>query len=468
MIGILRKAAQQKDNVWLRARALWMDAILRGPNVPGEDIFAALTDKDDRFRILAHRLLWQYKPIPKGLELTAERDVDDPSPAVRREVLLLTRTMPPAQAKELVYQLAKQYDGKDRFYLEAVGIAVGHHDKARRDVILADFDKEFPEWNDKVADLVWELQPPSVMPSLGKRLADKALTAEQRARIVDILAVDDDPAAGAALLPVLETGAPPEVVLKVMHSLEKFLPNKWRALRDSKELADSIRRLLDKPGSRVAALSLIESAEKTDMAAEVARIAADRKEQGAVRVAAAWTLGDLPSEESAARLKELLSGESQTVAVEAALALGKLAQRKADQPGAAPALAALQTAFAQKDADLGVRQAEASALAGTQPGSAWLLGLEEKKQLPDDVHNDVARLLRNSPYPDLQKKALALFPPPPKLDLKKLPPLAVLAKRVGDAARGKRFWPPAPKTICNASNATRSAAPADRSVPIFR
>ena len=80
--------------------------------------------------------------------------------------MLLLRDVDPAKAKPLIFELAKKYDGKDRFYLEAVGIAVGHHDKARRDVILADFDKEFPDWNDKVADLVWELQPPAMLPSL--------------------------------------------------------------------------------------------------------------------------------------------------------------------------------------------------------------------------------------------------------------------------------------------------------------
>ena len=70
---------------------------------------------------------------------------EDPSAAVRREALLLVRDVDPAKAKPLILDLAKQYDGKDRFYLEAIGIAVGHHDKARRDVILADFDKEFPD-----------------------------------------------------------------------------------------------------------------------------------------------------------------------------------------------------------------------------------------------------------------------------------------------------------------------------------
>jgi putative heme-binding domain-containing protein len=49
------------------------------------------------------------------------------------------------------------------------------------------------------------------------------------------------------------------------------------------------------------------------------------------------------------------------------------------------------------------------------------------------------RLLRNSPFRDLQDRALLAFPPAGKLDLKKLPSLAVLAARRGDAARGKKL-----------------------------
>ena len=119
--------------------------------------------------------------------------------------------------------------------------------------------------------------------------------------------------------------------------------------------------------------------------------------------------------------------------------MGRLAQRKADQPGATRALTSLQTAFANNDQSEEVRQAAASALAGTRPGSVWLLGLEEKKQTPEALRGDVARLLRNSPYPDLQNRALMLFPPPPKIDLKKLPPIAVLARRRGDAAKGQKL-----------------------------
>src|SRR5262249_46145817 len=150
-----------------------------------------------------------------------------------------------------IYELMAQYDGKDRFYLCAIGIAVGHHDKARRDVILADFEKHFPTLDEKTLDLVWELRPPSMMPKLGKMLTDKSLTAAVRARIIDILATSDDKNAGKAMLDVLQSDVPPEVRDKVLVNLSLFLPGKWRDLRGSKDLNDAIAGMLKKKETRV-------------------------------------------------------------------------------------------------------------------------------------------------------------------------------------------------------------------------
>ena len=170
----------------------------------------------------------------------------------------------PGDVKSVIPDFAKKYDGKDRFYLEAIGIVVGHHDQKRREIILADFEKHFPEWNDKVADLVWELRPPSVMAKLPKRLTDAKLTPAQRARIVDILAASDDKEAGKSLLTILRTDVPKEVRDPAIDYLKRFLPNKWRALRKSTELADTIRELYSRTWTRRYALTLIVAAEKSD------------------------------------------------------------------------------------------------------------------------------------------------------------------------------------------------------------
>ncbi len=123
-------------------------------------------------------------------------------PTIREYLCAVERTAADFDGHRFA-QLAKLYDGQDHFYRAALNIACGT-DPARRDAILADFDKHFPEWNDKVADLVWELRPKSVLPRLGKLLADAKLTAAQKARIVDILAASDDLAAGKTMLDAAE------------------------------------------------------------------------------------------------------------------------------------------------------------------------------------------------------------------------------------------------------------------------
>jgi putative heme-binding domain-containing protein len=431
---------------WARARALWQLAAIgsRAPHGEGQLGFAGVLigtvaeNKDPRCRTLVLRALKDtYGMTPADLQrelLQAKKAIEsDPSAYLRGVALLLLRDTDAHTAKRLIFELAKQYDGKDRFYLEAIGIAVGHHDKARRNAILADFDKEFPEWNDKVADLVWELQPPSVLASLGKRLADPRLPAEQRGRIVDILAASEDPGAGKSLLAALCADVPAEVVSRVLENFEKQLPGKWTLLRQSPELASAIRSLLDSSSGRSAGLTLAAAAGRVEALAQVRALATDDKQPAELRRQAVRTLGKLPAAQAVEALTPFVNPPGPFTA-DALEALGLLAKTK--NPAFDGALKTLQHIVNDKAAKLETRVGALSALAGSRPGSAWMLALHEKGQLDPSLKSDVARLLRNSPYPDLRNKALVAFPPPGRLDLKKLPSITVLAARKGDAARG--------------------------------
>ena len=352
---------------------------------------------------------------------------------VLREVLLTARLCSAEVVKKYILELAEQYDGKDRFYLEAIGIAVGR-DPKRREIILGDFAKHFPEWNDTVAGLVWELRPPGMMPVLEKRLVDAKVPAAQRAQIVDILAASDEKEAGASLLKVLRSEVPAEVREKIIENLKLFLPGKWRSLRDSKALAATIDDLLAKDDSRATGLLLIGAAERGAAAERVATIAKNAREKEATRRSAARTLGQLPTFKSISTLKGLI--DDKLIGGEAAESLGRLAQLRRDAEIAEAALKALQETLAVKG--LG-RQAALSALAGTRSGSQWLLTQHAQKKLPPDLVADAGRLLRNSSYIDLRNKATIAFPAPGKIDPKKLPSIEQLLSRKGNVQRGKQL-----------------------------
>ena len=196
----------------------------------------------------------------------------------QRKCSLHSRRRSAKAPARVFYALAKLYDGQDHFYRAALNIACGT-DPARRDAILADFDKHFPEWNDKVADLVWELRPKSVLPRLGKLLADPKLTPAQKGRIVDILAVNDDPAAGKTHARRCSAAtSPPEVKARALENLRLFLPTKWNDLTQGDELRGGHRRSARRPRThQIAGLQLVAARRTAATVDDVIGLARDDK-----------------------------------------------------------------------------------------------------------------------------------------------------------------------------------------------
>src|SRR5262249_53708728 len=152
----------------------------------------------------------------------------------------------PAVAKEWIYPLAKRFDGQDHFFLAAIGIAVGT-DTKRREIILADFEKHFPDWNDKVAKLVWELRPPQVIVKLDRKLQGD-LTTQQKAQIFDILAATEGTTGGLVLLKRLGAKETPgEEFAPITKTLATHLSGKWASLKGSPELQHAVGRLMSWP-----------------------------------------------------------------------------------------------------------------------------------------------------------------------------------------------------------------------------
>ena len=136
------------DNPIYRARALWLLGKTegRGQHYVG----LAIADKDSNIRIVGIRLARQLKldtiPIVKQL-------VKDPSPQVRRELLIALRHSPSSDAPALWAELASQHDGKDRWYLEALGIAA---DKQWDTFFAAWLKKAGDDWDSPAGrDIVW-------------------------------------------------------------------------------------------------------------------------------------------------------------------------------------------------------------------------------------------------------------------------------------------------------------------------
>ena len=336
-------------------------------------------------------------------------------------------------ARFLFYKIARSYDGKDTVLRAALNIACGT-DPARRDAILADFGTHFPEWDDKVADLVWELRPKSMLPKMGELLQDAKLTATQKARIVDILAASPELDAGKSMLALLTSDQSGEVKTRAIVNLKLFLPTKWQALRKSDDVRAAIRTLLDAKQTQVALL-LATAAPECIRVEDLQAIAKDAAAHPEVRRDAVLICGKLRDAK--------LTGFLQTLTADAALgpvaveALGAQLTGQGTDDVSKAALAALEPLLASGTPAL--KSATLQALAGTRTGTGWLLKQKEAGKLPEALSADAGKLLRNSPFQGERNKAMVLFPAPGKLNVKNLPSPATLATRTGDAANGKKL-----------------------------
>jgi putative heme-binding domain-containing protein len=360
--------------------------------------------------------------------------------SISREFLVQLRDAPVENVKGHILGMAKRYPGNDHFALAAINIACGT-DPARRDAILADFDKHFPEWNDRVADLVWELRPKSVLPRLPALLTDAKLTAPQKARVLDILAAGDDPSAGKAMLAVLNGKCPPEMEARAVASLKQFLPTKWKSLQNGPELAAAIDGLLKDAKTTATGFQLIAAAGDVKRIDDVAKTGRDKSAALDLRKEAVRTLGKLPDEKAVGALVDIGSPENE-LSVACIQALGDLLPANTKHPKyAADALHALTRGINAGDRGTpALKSACLAALAGNRHGTIWLLDAHAKGDLPADLVAEAGRLLRNSPFQGERNRAMLLFPAPGRLDLKNLPPIAELVRRNGDAARGKALW----------------------------
>ncbi len=109
----------------------------------------------------------------------------DSSPQVRREIAVLLQDaarMTPAYlvgeqvsasapVLDALVELSTQHDGKDRWYLEALGIGA----RGREDALFHRLRAANPTWSSAWAQLLWELRAPASLDYLVSTLTDNGL-----------------------------------------------------------------------------------------------------------------------------------------------------------------------------------------------------------------------------------------------------------------------------------------------------
>jgi putative heme-binding domain-containing protein len=177
--------------------------------------------------------------------LTHERNVlsrieqfaNDPSPAVRREAMIALRDRPADQYAELFARVADGYDGRDRFYLEAFGVAADRQEEAVYSILLKRLKVNDPRnWPDAFADIAWRLHPPSAVDALAARASSKTLSPARRRQAVDAIAFVRDEKAAEAMAQLASAG-PDDVRPLAAWWLKHRAENDWKDYSAAREHA---------------------------------------------------------------------------------------------------------------------------------------------------------------------------------------------------------------------------------------
>jgi putative membrane-bound dehydrogenase-like protein len=401
----------QSDNPRHRARALWILSKLDGRGT--KHIDAALHDADPDIRITALRAA---RELNSDVAPLVAKLVHDPSPQVRRECAIALRHCKSPEAADLWAELAMQYDGKDRWYLEALGIGA---DKQ--------WDAFFPAWLAKASgnwtspagrDIVWRSRAKAALPMLAKLILDPSTKPDERVRYFRAFDFHTDPSKHAVLVGLLGAGHPDQATISAL-----ALKQLHGARLNSPEFAAALAKTLDATRGTDLFLELVMTYQIHDRADDLLAMAlADATATRGVKAARCLLQsGD-------GRFQKPLAADDATA--ETALSVLGLTQEPAAINLILPLVQDAKRSPALRTAGIG-------ALGHSRLGEQAILNLAAKGLITVELQYAAAKVLQASTDNSIRSEAAKYLKLPEPAGGKPLPPLAELLKRRGNVEHGK-------------------------------
>ena len=191
-------------NPYIKGRAIFLlyQLGISGPRKAGYPE----SHQDPQLRIAAFRAMRRAGRDWTGSAIQLAKD---PHPAVRREVALAMRNEPFDLAKEILIDVARGYDGRDRSYLEAFGTgATGKEEAIYSAVKNTIGHDDSRQWSDAFAGIAWRLHPNSAVADFGVRARSDSVSLPQRKQALDALAFINTRAASTEMMILAQKPTP--------------------------------------------------------------------------------------------------------------------------------------------------------------------------------------------------------------------------------------------------------------------
>lgn len=401
-----------------RAQAFWLLTRLQDKR---DSYFAeALTDKDPDIRITALRAARQ---LNWNVLKTASDLQHDPSPQVRREVAIAIRGNNSAEAANIWTALASQYDGIDRWYLEALGISADPN-----------WDLYFSTWLKKVGngwkkpsnqDIVWRSRSKDAMPLLAQLITSS--DDKEMLRYFRAFDFHTDPSKQRVLASLIADSKDAKLLYALKHvDAEHFTMTPL--------VRAKLNSVLDKNKGTLEFVELIASYKLENKAPDLLDVALQYPDSAAGREASKvllnWDRQDLFNKVMASDNKE------QTIAL-----IKSLRPHIYDPK----TMMLMEEIFTDSTRDVEVRTLAVRAFAGPWQSENRLLELAKDNKIPGDLHVAAGGVFQAAWRGDIREEGAKYIKLPGSREGAALPAVSVLVNTEGNANKGKEVF----KNLCS-------------------
>ena len=341
-----------------------------------------------------------------------------------------------------------QHDGKDRWYLEALGIGAGNDwdacIRAWQELKPNLSSSDEPWRHAEKRDIAWRSrskETPALLGSLLQSSHVSAADAPRYLRAFDFLPSSKEKDDTLVQLAFGSSGDEQKVALvsaEALHRLKGFDVSKNEAQKAA------LNRVLDSLKGQPQFLTLVEKFNVTDRYPDLLALAR-AKPDDQIGIDAIRVLLGKPGVNMLVEVAMLSGQESPGPERDKAVAIARALSNTGDARASVVLLAVVQDE--KRPAE--VRRAAIRGAALTQNGAQTLLKMAQAKSLDESFTPALSSALIATRFPNVRDTAMKIYPPPAGKDSKPLPPLTELAKLKGNRDNGTKLFAAATTAKCN-------------------
>ena len=414
-----QKAEASLSKLWTstdprqRAQALWL--LIKTPARADYYLAQALEDEDDNIKITAIRAARYLK---KDILEVASKLMNDPSPQVRREIAIAIRGRAEQKAADIWTTLAKSYDGKDRWYLEALGISA-----------TGNWDLYFDTWKKSVGedwkmpantDLVWRSRSKAAMPLMATLIE----SADERSMLRYFRAFDfhKDVSKQQVLTALLQQNEGPKVLLALKH----MDPSK---LKMTAMVRNALEKVLKEQQGKIEFVELVSSFKLQEKSSDLLQLAIQYPDS-TVGKESAKTLLDWNKIQL---INDVINSPEKNESISMVKALWPHMYN-------AKAIGIMEQIMTDSSKDIELRKLAVKTFGGPWQAEDRLLLLAKENKIPADLHTAAGGVFQTAWRALLREEAAKYLKLPGSKEGAPLPSIAVLAEAKGDHINGKAVF----------------------------